>query len=106
MTIEQIVEIPADRRIFFDVPKDIPSGKVRAALTIIPFAGEGRVGGLAGLKASAAHASHSTEEALREAEKKASDPDRKPISRYFGSHPGILGGDGVAYQRKIRDEWD
>ncbi|MDR1316065.1 MAG: hypothetical protein LBK13_04245 [Spirochaetales bacterium] len=38
MTIEQIVEIPADHRISFDIPRDIPAGKAVAALTIIPVA--------------------------------------------------------------------
>ncbi|MCL2804738.1 MAG: hypothetical protein FWD26_02250 [Treponema sp.] len=46
------------------------------------------------------------EEALEASAKKAADPDRKPISRHFGKHKGIFGGDGVAYQRAIRDEWD
>ncbi len=47
-----------------------------------------------------------TEEALRMAEEKAADPNRKPISRLFGKHKGLFGGNGVAYQRAIRDEWD
>ena len=49
---------------------------------------------------------NTVEEALQAAMKKAADPNRKPISRLFGKHKGILGGDGVAYQRAIRDEWD
>jgi hypothetical protein len=47
-----------------------------------------------------------TEEAPQQAAERLADPNRKPISRHFGTHKGILGGDGVAYQRKIRDEWD
>jgi len=37
MTIEQIVTIPADRHLHleFEVPPEIPVGKVRAALTLI-----------------------------------------------------------------------
>ena len=46
------------------------------------------------------------EEALQMAAEKAADPNRKPISRLFRKHKGIFGGDGVAYQRAIRDEWD
>jgi hypothetical protein len=46
------------------------------------------------------------EEALIMAAARAADPNRKPISRLFGKHKGIFGGDGVAYQRAIRDEWD
>jgi hypothetical protein len=45
------------------------------------------------------------EEALQMAAAKAADPDRKPISRHFGTLPGAFG-NGVAYQRAIRDEWD
>ena len=40
------------------------------------------------------------------AKERAADPNRKPISRHFGKHKGIFGGDGVVYQRAIRDEWD
>jgi hypothetical protein len=54
----------------------------------------------------AANSPKTIEEALRMAEAKANDPNRKPISRFFGTLPGAFGGDGVAYQRKIRDEWD
>ena len=32
--------------------------------------------------------------------------DRTPISRYFGIISPDTYGDGVAYQRKLRDEWD
>jgi hypothetical protein len=45
------------------------------------------------------------EEALQMAAAKAADPNRKPISRHFGTLPGAFG-NGVAYQRAIRDEWD
>ena len=47
-----------------------------------------------------------TAEALHIAALKAADPNRKPLSRYFGIHKGIFGSDGTAYQRKLRDEWD
>ena len=37
---------------------------------------------------------------------KNTSPGRKPISEYFGIlSPGTYG-DGVAYQRNLRDEWD
>jgi len=43
---------------------------------------------------------------FKPAAKKALNPNRKSISRYFGIlSPGTYG-DGVAYQRKLRDEWD
>jgi hypothetical protein len=39
MTIEQTVEIPVDRRLHldFDVPREIPAGKARVELKVIPF---------------------------------------------------------------------
>jgi hypothetical protein len=33
MTIEQMVEIPADHRLILEVPLEIPAGKARVALT-------------------------------------------------------------------------
>jgi hypothetical protein len=46
------------------------------------------------------------EEALQMAKERASDPNRKPISRHFGILSPETYGDGVEYQRKLRDEWD
>jgi hypothetical protein len=44
------------------------------------------------------------------AEAKAADPNRKPISRHFGTLPGAfdngVAATAVAYQRTMRDEWD
>ena len=38
MTIEQIVDIPADHRVFFEflVPQEIPVGKARVEVKVIP----------------------------------------------------------------------
>jgi hypothetical protein len=36
MTIEQTVDIPANHRIYLDLPGDVPTGK--AKVTIVPFA--------------------------------------------------------------------
>ena len=33
-------------------------------------------------------------------------PNRKPISQYLGIISPDTYGDGVVYQRKLRDEWD
>jgi len=98
MTITQTIEIPADRRI--TVPREVPEGK---ANIIIQFPiQDANIN-----KATLPGGSYRTvEEALEASAKKAVDPDRKPISRHFGKNKGIFGGDGVAYQRAIRDEWD
>jgi hypothetical protein len=34
MTIEQTVEIPADHRLVFEIPPDIPEGRAKAALSL------------------------------------------------------------------------
>jgi hypothetical protein len=36
-TIEQTVDIPADRRITIEVPREVPEGKARVELKVIPF---------------------------------------------------------------------
>jgi hypothetical protein len=37
MTIEQTVEIPADHRLVFDLPRDLPSGRAKVEVTITPL---------------------------------------------------------------------
>ena len=37
MTITQIVEIPADRRITLEVPRETPIGKAQVEVKVIPF---------------------------------------------------------------------
>jgi len=77
MTIEQTIEVPASRRIVLDVPPQIPAGK-----TIIAF----------------------TPVSVQKAQ--TASPCRKPISEYFGILSPSIYGNGVAYQRNLRDEWD
>ena len=36
MTITQTVDIPADRRIFLDLPQELPIGRAKVNLSIIP----------------------------------------------------------------------
>jgi hypothetical protein len=37
MTITQTVDIPADRRIFLDLPQDLPLGRASVELKVVPF---------------------------------------------------------------------
>jgi len=37
MTITQTVEIPADRRITLDIPREVPAGKAQVEVREIPF---------------------------------------------------------------------
>ena len=98
MTITQTVEIPADRRI--TVPHDVPEGR---ANIIIKFP----VQETTIEKTPLPGGSYRTvEEALEASAKKAATPNRKPISRFFGTLSKNTFGDPVAYQRAIRDEWD
>jgi len=77
MSITQTVEIPASRRLTIEVPREVPVG--RAVLTFSPASIQ---------------------------KTQTTPPDRKPISEYFGIlSPGVYG-DGVTFQRNLRDEWD
>jgi hypothetical protein len=90
MVIEQTVDIPVSRRLTIDVPREIPVGRV--ILTFTPFIGD---------------------RALEEAEeiwalnRAHSAEVRTKLQKLRGSLPAnSFGGlDGVAYQRKVRDEW-
>ena len=37
MTITQTIDVPADRRVFFDFPREVPTGKAQVELKVIPF---------------------------------------------------------------------
>ncbi|MCL2609481.1 MAG: hypothetical protein FWD94_06225 [Treponema sp.] len=76
MIVEQTVDIPPDYRLVIDVPREVPVGKVILAFTPAPTEAE------------------------------AVAPGRKPISHYFGILSPETYGDGVAFQRQIRAEWD
>ncbi|MCL2601867.1 MAG: hypothetical protein FWD91_03545 [Treponema sp.] len=90
MSVTQTVDISDTRRITIDVPNEVPCGKV--VLTFTP--------------ALLAAPPQTAAEALKLAIERSVDPNRQPISRHFGKHKGIFGGDGVTYQRAFRDEWD
>jgi hypothetical protein len=90
MSVTQIVEIPVSRQLIIDVPREVPVGPV--ILTFTPKVPSPSVNLL------------TIEESLQIAEMKASDPNRKPISQFFGILSPNTYGDGVAYQRNIRND--
>lgn len=94
MTVEQTIDIPANRRVTLDVPRTVPVGKTILTFTPVPPS------------PSVDNSPRTVAEALQIAEARAADPNRKPLSRYFGALKGIWNEDAVAYQRGLRDEWD
>jgi hypothetical protein len=103
MTIEQTVDIPPDHRLTIEVPKEIPTGETRVIIQFPTPAAQVRDPSGADIDLPPSYA---PEEAIKIATQRLADPNRKLPSSYIGILPGYFGGDGVAYQRKLRDEWD
>ena len=130
MIIEQTIDIPVDRRLTIEVPREVPAG--RTLLTFTPQSEERGTGynpqenaiqgwqdgfdrlddeevwrRIEELKRSERPRPQTVEEAIKQAGEQAAQPGRIPLSSYFGimkDHP--LTQSGVEYQRSIRDEWD
>jgi hypothetical protein len=91
MTMEQTVEIPASHRLFVDVPPEVPAGK--AILSYTPVVGNEDI-----------------EYARKIWHNNRACPDELKATRQ--KLQGSLGKnafcslDGVAYQHKVREEWD
>ena len=88
-----------------EVPREVPAGRV--ILTFTPERGEHTRRLIEELKRSELPRPQTIEEAIQQAKREAANPDRIPISRYFGvMKDNPLPQSGVEYQRSIRDEWD
>jgi len=98
MSVTQTVEIPDSRRLTIDVPSEVPTGPV--ILTFTPVKAKVFPDTLTG------GCYNTVEEALQAAAEKAANPNSKPISSYFGILSPDTYGNGVVYQRNLRDEWD
>jgi len=92
MSITQTVEVPASHWLTIEVPREVPAGLVN----IVYFPAS----------ATAPRTNRTLEDALRRAAEKAADPNRRPLSDFLGIISPDTYGDGVAYQRAIRDDWD
>jgi hypothetical protein len=77
MTIEQIVDIPADHRLVLDLPLDIPAGRTTIMI------------------------------AFPETRKSSQSDFERHFDEIYGSFKGrdVFKGDPVALIRKIRNEW-
>jgi hypothetical protein len=102
MTIQQTIDIPADRRLYLELPETVPSGKCDLRLIFTPTR-------------SIQKLDPSTEKMLNDAEKTwaytRAHPEevRNELRALRGctkGSPAWGGLDGVTYKRKIRDEWD
>ena len=91
MTIEQTVDIPSSRRLFINVPPEVPVGK-----TILTF--------------TPASVNKDMESAgvIWAANRTNPEELKTKLDSLHGSlgKSAFDGMDGVAYQRKVREEWD
>jgi hypothetical protein len=112
MTIQQTIDVPASRKVHFDVvlPMDVPYGKTDVVLDFKPAA---RQSGTAGSETKS-KLDPVLDAAFKEASEKrkayCADPRQQEETRAlrgrFKDSPIWGGLDGVSYQRKIRDEWE
>jgi hypothetical protein len=110
MTIQQTIDIPADRWLHLELPKTVPSGKFDLRLIFTPAQSirERQSGGFAHLLRDSPK---TVKEAIAEARQKTAEriaSGREPFeeSRELLNGRRLFDGvDGVEYQRKIRDEW-
>jgi hypothetical protein len=82
MAIEQIVEIPPNRRLFLEVPKEVPAGKAILTYSSVSVGEDDNI--------------------LPSGELK------EKLEKLRGSlgKSAFCFLDGLAYQRKVREEWD
>ena len=91
MKIEQTIEIPPNRRLFVDVPPEVPMRKV--ILTFTP---------------TSVNKDLESAEAIWAANRAHPEELRNKLHALYGclGKDAFGGMDGVTYQRKVREEWD
>lgn len=118
MIYTQTIEIPADRRIVIEAPREIPAGATAQYRIVWDYpaqSGQTEIPPDAPLKSDAeiVHEMWSSlptlEECLEDARKKTEERLRTgidPLEKFRGSKIFGDGTDGLTYQRKMRAEWD
>jgi hypothetical protein len=109
MILEQTVDIPADRRLYLELPETVPSGRTKVVLTfsMMETQGADEPSGAPETKKPRLGGLMSIEEARKTAEQLRGRTDDS-TRRYAGCLKGraIFEGDPVEIQRKMRSEWD
>jgi hypothetical protein len=107
MTIQQTIDIPASRKVHFDItlPEDALCGQAEVILDFKPVAAHGT------RQAGDAELAELIAEAEKRAERERTDPvyRQKVIDGFRKAQEGgpIFGGiDGLKYQRNCRNEWE
>jgi hypothetical protein len=115
VTIQQTVDIPADRRLTFEVPETVPNGKSTVKVIFTPIHGENKTAPLVevpqGGSKKNAHINYPQD--LREAQIELAfktmpgHADKDPSRKFAGCLKGknVFKDDPVEIQRKMRDEW-
>ena len=115
ITIQRTVNIPADRRVTFDIPLEIPTGKTSVCLVF--DTPETRAESISERPPDAAsrllvHTFPSIEELKAEGLRKAEERESiikttgiDPLQKFCGCLEGVFDEDGVVIQRRMRDEW-
>jgi hypothetical protein len=101
ITIEQTVDIPADRRLYLDLPHSVPSGKVDIVLVLSTAEETPR----AHTPTPFPNIESLKEEARQKTAARLACPSGDPLQKYCGILKDVFTEDGVEYQRKMRDEW-
>jgi hypothetical protein len=96
MVIEQTVDIPASRHLSLDLPKNVPSGRVRVVLSFDT--------------PDEAAESVSVRERwiplVSWLQKRREERFRQAVMQVAGKYAHVFNEDGVTLQRRWRDEWD
>jgi hypothetical protein len=110
VTIQQTIDIPADRRLYLELPETVPSGKFDLRLIFTP-AQSTRKRQSEGFDHLLRNSPKTVKEAIAEAQRKTAERiagGREPFEearKLLNGRRLFDGVDGVEYQRRLRDEW-